>query len=732
MAANPILTLLALHAAGRFAEMERGAKQALERTPDAPVLEELLGMALSAQGRHPEAITHLKRAAKLQPSDPQFFENLGLCQRSLGQLDSAEKSFRRSLALRPNAPDAMNALGSVVSELGRKDEAANYFEQAISFCPDMIAAWLNLTKVRVEQQRYEVADAILKKINVRNPAVADAHVFLSRALMHEGNFSSAEYHLRKAMEIDVRNFNARMNLAVLYFDLMLFPQAAEAAETALRLLGGSDVAITANNANNIEGIANILAQGGKRSLAGNLFRRLLAVAPNDDRLVWAFSLARACCDWAWAEELEPLLSQAKNASRSADVFSYIISEKMTAADQLARCKAVAQPVVVKAVAPSKRSTKPADRIRIGYLSGDFRDHAISHLIAGIIENHDRHAFEVRAYDFSPRDGSGYRLRMEVAFDHMVDIWQVSDRAAAQIIADDGTDILIDLAGWTRGARPEILAARPAPIQIYWLGVAGTTGAPWIDYNIADRVVIPERLEPFFSEKIIRLPDTYLPADRLKWSGDARSRTESGLPESGVVFCSFSSSFKITRTIFDIWLRLLSEVPGSILWISQLPAEVDRALRTRASERGIHPDRIIAAPRTESLSEHIARACCADIALDTFPYGSHTTASDMILAGLPLVALTGETFASRVSASVLGAAGLSEFATQSLDEYFALALKLAADPAALESAKARARNARSSVLFDAPRFTRNIEAAFRMAIERQRQNLPPATFEVPQS
>jgi predicted O-linked N-acetylglucosamine transferase (SPINDLY family) len=346
-------------------------------------------------------------------------------------------------------------------------------------------------------------------------------------------------------------------------------------------------------------------------------------------------------------------------------------------------------------------------------------------MVGAIEQHDRARFEVIGYDFSPPTADDYRRRFEVAFDRLVPITGMSDSEAAEQIARDEVDVLIDLAGWTKRARPAVLAARPAPVLIQWLGFPGTLGAPWIDYIVADRVLIRPQDERHFSEKIVRLPHTYQANDDKRAAAKMQSRSAYGLPEKGIVFCSFNGAFKLTPEVFDCWLRLLQAVDRSVFWLLQPEDIAIRALVSKAAKRGVDPARLVFAPMVGP-PEHLARIARADLALDCFPYGSHTTASDTLWAGVPLVALAGDTFSARVSASILTAAGLPELITVSLADYYNLALRLASDLDALAALRARVQALRTSgPLFNTRQFTRDLERAFVATWERHCAGLTPA-------
>lgn len=348
----------------------------------------------------------------------------------------------------------------------------------------------------------------------------------------------------------------------------------------------------------------------------------------------------------------------------------------------------------------------------------------------MFEAQDKARFETIAISFGPDDASGMRERLVKAFDRFIDVRDRSDAAAAALIRSMEIDIAVDLKGFTQDARPGILALRPAPVQVNYLGHPGTMGARYIDYLIADRHIVPESRERYYSEKIVCLPDSYQCNDRQRRvASRPPARVDEGLPDAGFVFSSFNGSFKITPEMFDVWMRLLKSVEGGVLWLlDDNPAAV-RNLKREAEARGVSARRLVFAPR-KPLEEHLARHRLADLFLDTLPCNAHTTASDALWAGLPVLTCTGETFAGRVAASLLSAAGLPELVTDSLASYEALALSLARDPAALFRLKDKLALHRGvSPLFDTERFTRHLESAFVTMWKRTQNGLPPESFAV---
>ena len=440
---------------------------------------------------------------------------------------------------------------------------------------------------------------------------------------------------------------------------------------------------------------------------------------------WFYARKRMC-DWAGYRKDEAKARKVVGKQAFA-----LLALDSTAAEQLdcARQAAAALAVPKELVFPRPRP-RPSGRIRIGYVSANFRPHAGASLIAGLIEQHDRADFEIIGYSARPDDGSQIRARLSSAFDRFVDISKTTDRDAARLVHADGIDILVELNGFTQRARTAILAYRPARIQVNYLGYPATTGADFIDYIIVDPFVVPADQQPFFSERLVHLPDCYqCNDDKRAISDHTPLRAARGLPEDGFVFCCFNNAYKITPDFFDTWMRLLGAVPRSILWLLDDNPWEKKNLAREAAARGIAPERIVFAPKLPP-PDHLARHRLADLFLDTLPYNAHTTASDALWAGLPLVTCVGRTFAGRVAGSLLRAIGLPELVTGSLEEYEVLALRLARDGDLLAALRARlARNKWTHPLFDTERFARNIEAAYRQMWETWRAGRPPAAFSV---
>jgi predicted O-linked N-acetylglucosamine transferase (SPINDLY family) len=380
--------------------------------------------------------------------------------------------------------------------------------------------------------------------------------------------------------------------------------------------------------------------------------------------------------------------------------------------------------------PVGRASYGHERLRLAYVSGDLRNHAVAHLIVGLIECHDRERVEVNAVSFKPPEASGIGRRVHRAFDRFVHVGGRSDADIAAVIRGMEIDVAIDLAGYTEGNRLGIFAHRAAPVQAQFLGYAGTTGTPFMDYILADEVVIPRGEERWYTEQVVRLPNCYLPNDAKREIGAVPSRREAGLPEEGFVFCAFTNAYKINPQIFEVWMRLLTEVPGSVLWLRAMGADTRDNLEREARQRGVASGRLLFAPHVADMAEHLARQSLADLYLDTLPYNAHSSTCDALWSGIPVLTCAGHSFAARVAASALTAVDLPELITDSLESYRRKARELAQDPEQLRGLRRRLeRSRRLAPLFDTAAFARHLEAAYQTMHARAARGEPAAGFSV---
>jgi predicted O-linked N-acetylglucosamine transferase (SPINDLY family) len=455
----------------------------------------------------------------------------------------------------------------------------------------------------------------------------------------------------------------------------------------------------------------------------------LALQPDDaialDQVV---HLRQVLCRWDGLADRQTQLVAAVDAGQIVRPFS-LLSLPTSPTQQQAGARRWMRDV---SAAPVPRRALPSDgRIAIGYLSSDFREHPVAYMIAAVLERHDRERFRITGYSTGSEPDSSSRRRIAAACDAFVDLVTLTDHAAATRIADDGIDILVDLNGHTGGARPGILACRPAAIQVNWLGYPGTMGTPLIDYAIVDRVIAPPDEPAAFDEQLVRLPHSYQPNDRDRpIAAERPTRDALGLPEDGVVLCCFNASYKIQPACFSIWMALLADAPGSVLWLLRHDDPASDNLRAQAAAHGVDPARLVFAPSV-ALATHLARLPQADLFLDTWPYGAHTTGSDALWAGVPLLTCRGATFPSRVGASMLRALALPELIATTPAEYAASARALVRDRDRLRAMRARLAARRGdAALFDSPRFARDLELAYAEMAARQRAGVPPSGIDVP--
>ncbi len=527
-----------------------------------------------------------------------------------------------------------------------------------------------------------------------------------------GKYQEAADHFRQSIRADAADMAAHFNLGNALRELGQSEQAAIAYRTALKL-EPSDADIHNN-------LGNVLRETGKLDEAIACYREALRLDPKlHHARMHLLHQRQHVCDWQGMDKEIAEIRRVVREEPTAQIspFAFLALPETMAAEQRRCAENWVTNRYASMMADGKRLNYPfsktdKSRLRIGYLSGDFRLHPLAFLSTELFELHDRGRFEIYAYSYGADDRTPVRKRLEKSFDHFRDIRPISQHEAAQQIHDDGIDILVDLTGFTQTSRTGILALRPAPIQVNWLGFPGTMGAPFADYLLADGFITPPEQAQHYSEKIIRLPDTYQPNDRLRPLAATPTRMECGLPDDGFVFCCFNQSFKITSQLFDIWTNILSITPQSVLWLLECNPWAKANLLREAATRGIDPDRLIFAPRVP-IEQHLARQKLADLFLDTLPYNAHTTTSDALWVGLPVVTCAGETFAARVAGSLLQAAGLPELVAGSLHEYETLALHLATNPEALSNIREKLVRAHNSMpLFDTERFARNLEQAYR--------------------
>jgi protein O-GlcNAc transferase len=608
---------------------------------------------------------------------------------------------------------------------GAVEEAAARYAEVLRADPANADALYYLALIACQHGRFAEGAELARKSLASDPNQARSHVILGRAHHALGSHDDALLSFDRAIALSADLAPAHANRADVLGKIGRNAEALDSYDRALSLAPDS-VADWMNR-----GVALIALDRHDEAVAS--FDRGYALAPDfaqadDFRAPRLLSKLRIC-DWTnLPAETAQLLAMVRTGKPLSLPYA-IVAISASPAEQLQCAKRHVQDQQV--YPPLWHGEIYAhDRIRIAYLSADFNEHPTAYLTAGLFERHDKSCFEITALSFGQNDNSPARRRLEAAFEHFIDVRDNSDQEIAEFMRRAEIDIAVDLMGFTKDNRLGVLARRAAPIQVNYLGYPGTMGAPYMDYILADATVIPENHDAFYAERVVHLPGTYQINDnRRVISQRTPTREESGLPQNAFAFCCFNNPQKITPEIFDIWMRLLRASQGSVLWLIAGNAKAAANLRREAEQRGVATDRLIFAAKV-SVADHLARHRLADLCLDTLPYNAHTTASDALWAGLPVLTCLGEAFAGRVAASLLKAVGLDALITRSLAEYEALALRLVRDPAYLATLKDRLiRNRDASALFDTQSATHHIETAYRIMADIARRNKKPRSFKV---
>jgi predicted O-linked N-acetylglucosamine transferase (SPINDLY family)/SAM-dependent methyltransferase len=718
---------VALKELGRLEEARQACETAIGLKPEFHPAYSNLGNILKAQGRLEEAALHYRRALDRAPDFVDALINLGNTLILLGEAEEALLCARKAARLAPASPDGQVLLAHALRRTGDIDEAIKTYFRAIELRPDFGPIYSDLGTLLNEEGHHDEAVQAHQRALQLAPGYAEGYNNLGIALRSLGRFEEAVRNYRRAVQLKPDYAEAYSNLGAA-LDLTGRPrEAVEAYRHAIEI----NPRLTAAYVN----LAGSLGEQGQVADAISAYRYALSIDPDQpNALVDLYHFRRHACDWGEGMDAltQRILSDTYAQGKRVAPFPMLNLTGDPAEEQ--RCARIwAKGLAPRSEAAFAHEPPPSPgsrRLRIGYLSADFCRHATANLIAELIERHDRSRVEVFGYSYGADDDSAMRRRLVAGFDCFADIGELPHFEAARRIHADRIDILVDLKGYTTHARTEILAHRPAPIQVNYLGYPGTMGAPFIDYIIADAFILPPELQPFFDEKAIWLPQCYQPNDtRRAIAQKAPSRAECGLPDSGFVFCSFNNNYKISPEMFGIWIGLLAAAPGSVLWLLEGNAVMRGNLSREAQSRGIDPARLVFSPKLD-LPQHLARHAHADLFLDTVPVNAHTTASDALWAGLPVLTCAGRSFASRVAGSLLRAVGLPELVTHSLADYEVLALRLARHPAELANLRDRlARNRETAPLFDITSYARDLETAFGQMAAIAAAGEPPRAFAV---
>mgnify|MGYP003584973179 FL=1 len=729
-------------------------KHAIAINPNHAAVHNNLGNVLLELKQFDAAVSSYERAIAIKPDYAEAYNYRGVALQELKQLDAALASFDTAIAFKPDYADAYNNRGNVLKELKHLDAAVASYDQAIAIMPDFAKAYSNRGNALQELKRLEAAVASFERAIAIMPNFAEAYTNCGNALKELKQLDAAIASHDHAIKIKPDFAEAYHNRGMVFHELKQFDAALADYERAIVLKPNFAEAyhsrgmvfhelkqVDAALANYQHAISlkpdfteayvdngATLQNLNKNNDALQCYEKALKIKPDIEYLYGAIiHIKMKICDW---EKVESNLAELKNkillnekAINPFELSSLLDSlELQKKSSEIFAHHRYPDNYLLGSI--SKRPSRK--KIRIGYFSADFGQHPVSLLTAELYELHDRSKFDIIAFSFGYHPISEIRNRLSAAFDKFIDVRDKSDQEVAQLSRDLQIDIAVDLGGYTKDCRTGIFACRAAPIQVNYLGFPGTMGAGFIDYMIADNTLIKPNFQIYYNEKIVYLPNSYMVNDSQRKLSDKQfERQDFGLPVTGFVFCCFNNTYKITPAIFDCWMRILKAVDSSVLWLKDDNYIASNNLKKQAELRGVCADRLIFAKPIKEYSEYLARHRQADLFLDTLPYNAHTTASDALWAGLPVLTCIGETFASRVAASLLNAIHLPELITYNFEDYEHLALKLAMNSTKLTEIKTKLEDNRfTTPLFNTRLFTKHIETAYTQMYKRYQADLPP--------
>jgi len=749
-----IKSVISLYSNGQIQEALDAVKTLTKDYPNEPLLYNISGACYKAIGQLDAAVKCYEKAVALKPDYAEAQYNLGITHRELGQLDAAIKSYQDALAIKHAYPNVHNNLGNIFLELSQLKAAVDHFEWAVAYNPEFYIAHNNLGITFHRLGQLDAAVECYEKAIAIQPDYAEAHYNLGNALKELGQWEDAVKSYEKALTLKPDYAKAHNNLGIALKELGQLDAAAESFEKALAInpdyaealnnlgnafnqLGQLDAAVKCYEkaiavnpdyakAHNNLGIA--FKQLGQLDEALASYESAIALDPELDLLL-GFSLNTKMHLGIWddyANQLNELTNKVNNGKKALDPFTMI-----ALIDDPGIQKKTAE-IYVDSSYPQNHFLPKIERypkhkkIRIGYFSADFRDHPVAYLTAELYEMHDRERFEIHAFSFGPDTEDEITLRIKNGVDHFHEVRKMSHKDTAMLARSLEIDIAVDLGGHTQDSRTGIFAMSAAPIQVNYLGYPGTMAAEYIDYLIADHTLIPKESQKYYSEKIVYMPNSFQVNDsKQSLPETVFTRQDFGIPEVGFVFCCFNNTFKITPTTFDSWARILKQVDGSVLLIYIKSESAKTNLTKEIVLRGIQPSRLIFGERLTYKEDHLNRIKQADLFIDTLPYNAHTTTSDALRMGLPVLTCIGNSFASRVAASLLNAINLPELITSTQEQYESVAIELATNPEKLKIIKDKlVDNLATAPLYDTPLFTRHLESAYLTMYDRYQQGLDP--------
>jgi predicted O-linked N-acetylglucosamine transferase (SPINDLY family) len=704
----------------RYDEAAASYERALEADPRYAIAYNNRGIVHYQQGEYTEAVACYEKALEIDPRFAQAHNNRGNALLKLKRPQEALECFERALSMKT----VFLGRGNALHELERFDEAVDSYERALQLEPDNPEALSNCAGVLLTLRQPEKALEYCRRAIALKPDFAEAYNNMAGALLKLGRYEEATSACETALQLRPDYAAALSNMGHILVACGQYTEALEYCERALALV--PDL-VEAHDQ-----YAGALIAARRPEDAARAYARLLDLDPEYRFAQGGLLSARlACCDWSDYSQSVSKITQGVRDNKPV-IMPFTFLAVSDSAELQLRCARIyaADQVPPAWRMPWRGARYQHERIRIAYLSADYHQHATAILMAGVFEAHDRNKFEIIGVSFGRDDAGAMRQRLLRGFDRFIDVRRKSDAEIVALLHSLEIDIAVDLKGFTGDSRPGLFARRPAPVQVNYLGYPGTMGLEQFDYLLADPIVLPPEQRPHCSEAIACLPECYQANDdKRELPCETPTRTEAGLPEGAFVFCCFNNNYKIGPAMFDVWMDLLRRTPGSVLWLLEDNPTVARNLRHEAQARGVSAERLVFAPRTDATA-HLSRHRLADLFLDTLPYNAHTTTSDALWAGLPVLTCLGSVFPGRVAASLLNAIGLPELVTRSLEEYTARALELAQDAARLRELRDRLAYQRTrSPLFDTARFCRHLESAYDRMWLRHQEGLPPEDFSV---
>jgi predicted O-linked N-acetylglucosamine transferase (SPINDLY family) len=742
---------LAAHRQGRLTAARELYRQALGVRPDNFQALHLLGL-IELQGNDPlSALELFQKALAINPRCAEAHNDMGSALLMTGRCEAALASYHRAIELKEDYAEPFYNRGNALLDLHRYGAAIESYDQAVAIKTDYAPAYANRGLARSCLEHYEAAIADYDQALAIQPNNAEAHCFRGNALRDLGRHQAAIMDYDKAIEYNPRLAEAYNGRGSAFAKLRSFQAALSSFGQAIDIK--NDFCHAYSNR------GNVFKELREWQAALDNYDRSVVLNPGFAeghfnraevlRRLMQFDAAMAGYDRAFAlkPDLPFLSGQRLHASMQVCAWRAVEADMSAMAAGIERGEPVSPPfavlgltddpalqrraaeIWVREQCPADSSLAPMpkwnrhDRIRVGYFSPDFRRHPVASLMVELFESHDRSRFEVAAFSYGPDTQDDMRKRLQSAFERFIDVRGRSDQEIALLARRMELDIAVDLGGFTEDCRPGILALRAAPLQIGYLGYPGTLGAPYMDYLIADATVVPPTHRQYYAEKILGL-HSFQPNSTRPMVEKLPTREELGLPQTGFVFCCFNTHYKITPAMFRVWMRILDKVQGSVLWLRSDNEMATANLKREAEACGVAAERLVFAPRLPSMEAHLARYRAADLFLDTFPYGAHTTAGDALWAGLPVLTRAGDAFASRVGASLLSAIELPELITTTVEQYERLAVELAVDvPRLMEIRRRLAGNRHMAALFDISRYTRDLESVYGRVYDRYQAGLP---------